>query len=67
MIMYKYICSPTLPRPLNLGNVVAVENLMPVYCSAHERIMFVKLVIHSENWQVNIFTSDMNKGLSFSF
>lgn len=56
---------PNLPVPPNLGNGGAVENLIPVYCSAQERIMLVKLVVHSENWQVNIFTSDMNKGLFF--
>lgn len=66
MIIYKYICSHN-PHSPNLGNIGAVENLILVYCSAHERIVFVKIVIHSENRQVNMFTSDMNKGLSFSF
>lgn len=37
---------------LNLESVGAVEASVLVYCSTHERIMHVKLVIHFENWQV---------------
>lgn len=38
---------------LNLESVGAEEASVPVYCSTHERIVHVKLVIHFENWQVS--------------